>query len=309
MKLEDLKIFLATVRTGSFTRAANKLLLTKQHVSRRVEALEQELGVALFTRNSRSLRITDMGNEFQHHASRILDAVDFAAHAMSERCDKLQGTLKISTPLSFGVRYLSPLLAAFVHRHPEVQLQLEASDLYADLTNDDFDVAIRIGRLPDSSLIARRLGEMPVVTCCSGDYIRRRGIPQTPAQLAGHDCLPHGREARTGWTFCVDGESATVMVSGPMRANNGEFIVKAAKAGLGIACLPYFLVQDAIQAGRLVPILEAYGPAPLPLSIVYPQHRHGSSLIRAFIDFARANLSEISMAEALNAGRAELQAG
>ncbi|MEI2418260.1 LysR family transcriptional regulator [Orrella sp. JC864] len=296
MRIEDLEIFLATVQTGSFTRAAEKLSLSKQYVSRRMDALEASLGVQLFVRNTRSLRITDLGHELRAHAQHILGAVGAAERAISERRDRLQGRLKITVPMSFGLRYLAPVLSGFSRQHPSVQLQVEVNDLFADLIGEDFDMALRIGRLPDSSLIARKLGELPMYACCSPDYARRHGVPATPHELAGHQCLLYGREGQSGWQFNMDGNPLTVPVQGPMVANNGEFLCDAALAGCGIAFLPSFIVEAPIQAGLLVPVLQAYSPAPLQVSVVYPHHRQGSLLVQTLFDFIRLNLPASSFA-------------
>lgn len=242
MQFDDVRIFAAAVDAGSFTAAAEKLLLSKQFVSRRIASLEASLGVQLLVRNTRKLTVTESGKEFYAHAQRILEDIARAEQAMARRRTELHGTLRISTPMSFGLRHLSPLISEFLTRHPALQLQVILNDRHVDLVGESFDMALRIGEMPDSTLIAKRLGELRMAVCCSPSYRRQHGLPQTPADLPRHDCLLYGREARNGWPFTVDGEPRMIDVRGPLLSNNGEIVRDAAIAGLGIALLPRFIV-------------------------------------------------------------------
>ncbi len=292
MQFDDLRIFVATVEAGSFTGAADKLLLSKQFVSRRVMALEASLGVRLLVRNTRKLAVTELGHELHARATRILADIAETEEAMSARRGDLRGTLKISAPMSFGIAHLSPLIAEFLVRHPAVRLHVELSDRHVDLIGEGFDLALRIGALPDSTLIARRLGELRMVACCSPAYRRKHGAPATPADLHGRACLLYGQEGRTGWEFMIDGARRTFEVQGALLANNGDVVRDAAVAGLGIALLPHFIVAHALDTDRHVAVLEPFAQAPLPINAVYPQHRQDMAACRTFLGFIEERLRE-----------------
>ena len=291
MQLDDMRIFVATVDAGNFTAAANRLRLSKQFVSRRVAALEASLGVRLLVRNTRKLAVTDLGHAFYERAQRILADVADAEEAMSARRAEPRGLLKVSAPMSFGMTHLSPLVAEFLGAHPDVRFDMDLSDRVVDVVGEGFDMALRIGRLADSTLIAQKLADVRMIACCSPGYRRRRGEPASPAELDRHACLPYGHEGRAAWTFVVDGVNTTFDVQGPLRANNGEVIRDAAIAGLGIALLPDFIVGEALAAGLLVEVLADCQQPPSAVHAVYPRHREGSVTIRAFTQFLRTRLA------------------
>jgi DNA-binding transcriptional LysR family regulator len=287
VQLEDLRIFVATVDERSFTAAADRLQFSKQFVSRRVMALEAGLGVQLLVRNTRKLAVTELGQAFYERAKRILADVADAEEAMSSRRSSPRGLLRVSAPMSFGTSHLSPLLADFMKANPEVRIDLELSDRVVDVIGEGFDMALRIGTLTDSTLIAQRLAEIRMIACCSPGYAAARRLPATPADLARHACLLYGREGRTGWEFIVDGARRAFDVRGPLRANNGEVIRDAAIAGLGIALQPEFIVSAALASGALIEVLDDFDSPPLVLYAVYPQHRERAVTIRAFAHYLR----------------------
>ena len=287
MQLDDMRIFVATVDAHNFTAAAKRLALSKQFVSRRVMALEEALGVQLLIRNTRKLAVTELGQEFYERARRILGEVEDAEQAMSLRRAGPRGLLRVSAPMSFGMTHLSPLVANFLREHGDVRFDMELSDRTVDVVGEGFDMAIRIGALPDSSLIAQKLVDVRMVACCSPGYVRRRGAPLHPADLARHSCLLYGHGGAVSWDFVVDGVSKGFEVHGPLRANNGELIRDAAVAGLGIVRLPDFIVADALDGGLLVRVLEGFLPAAVGVYAVYPQHRQSSVAVRVFVGFLR----------------------
>jgi DNA-binding transcriptional LysR family regulator len=291
MQLDDMRIFVATVDARNFTTAANRLSLSKQLVSRRVMALEESLGVRLLIRNTRKLAVTDLGQEFYERARRILGEVTDAEQAMSLRRASPHGLLRVSAPMSFGMVHLSPLVAMFLKQHGDVRFDMELSDRIVDVVGEGFDMAIRIGTLADSTLIAQKLAEVRMVACCSPQYLRRRGTPATPAELERHACLLYGHGGPATWEFVVDGAHKAVEVHGPLRANNGELIRDAAIAGLGIARLPDFIVAGGIRTGQLVEVLEPFLLHASALYAVYPQHRQSSTTIQAFTAFLREQLA------------------
>ena len=292
MQLDDMRIFVATVDAHNFTAAAKRLALSKQFVSRRVMALEEALGVQLLIRNTRKLAVTELGQEFYERARRILGEVEDAEQAMSLRRAGPRGLLRVSAPMSFGMMHLSPLVASFLREHADVRFDMELSDRTVDVVGEGFDMAIRIGALPDSTLIAQKLVDVRMVVCCSPGYVRRRGAPVVPADLARHSCLLYGHGGVVSWDFFVDGVSKGVEVNGPLRANNGELIRDAAVAGLGIVRLPDFIVADAVGSGLLVTVLEEFLPSAATVYAVYPQHRQSSVSIRVFVEFLRGELRE-----------------
>jgi len=291
MQLDDMRIFVNTVDAGNFTAAAHRLRLSKQFVSRRVAALEADLGARLLVRNTRKLAVTDLGQEFYERAKRILADVGEAERAMSDRRSEPRGLLKVSAPMSFGMAHLSPLVADFLSAHPDVRFDMDLSDRNVDVIGEGFDMALRIGRLADSTLVAQKLIDVRMIACCSPGYRRRHHAPQTPADLARHACLPYGQQGRAPWEFIVDGVRSAFEVQGPLRANNGEVIRDAAVAGLGICYLPDFIVAGSVDAGLLVEVLEPFMPPPNALHALYPLHREASVTIRAFTQYLRERLA------------------
>lgn len=292
MQIDDLRIYLVVIASGSFTAAADRLMLSKQYVSRRMAALEDALGARLLIRNTRKLSVTDTGHTFAQHAQRILEDIEEAQQAVSERHQALHGALRISMPMSYGMSHLSPLIAEFLSHHPAVNFQIELADRYVDVIGEGFDMAIRIGTLADSTLVARKLGELPRVICASPAYLQRLPQPEKPDDLLQHACLRYGREGQTGWELKVDGKRKIMAVSGPVQSNNGEVLLDAAVAGLGLVLLPEFIVGGALARGELVRVLDEYIPSPLSLNAVFPQHRQRSEINRQFLAFLQERLSQ-----------------
>lgn len=291
-QLEDMQIFVTTVDAGSFTTASEKLGLSKQFVSRRVMALEARLGVRLLNRTTRRLHVTDVGREYYARAARILEDVSDAELSVSSRGASPKGTLRVTAPMSFGTMHLGAVLPAFLLRYPAVTVELDLNDRTVDLLREGYDMAIRIGRLQDSTLVARSLAPTQMVTCCSPAYLQGRGAPATPQDLGEHDCLLYGHSRGVEWIFHEHGKPLPVPVSGRLLANNGEIVRDAAIAGLGIAWQPSFIVGEALRDGRLVTILDDYAAPPMAVHAVYPQHRQASLVIRAFVDFLGEMLAD-----------------
>ncbi len=291
MQIEDLRIYVAVIQAGNFTAAAEQLLLSKQYVSRRIAALEESLGARLLNRNTRKLSVTDNGQLFAQHAQRILDEVQEAELAVSGRRQVLQGSFRLSVPMSFGISHLSPFIAEFLGLHPGLQFQVELADRHVDMVGEGFDMAIRIGTLPDSTLIAKRLGEFRRVICASPAYIQGAGAPREPEDLLKHACLRYGRESQTGWELFQGDARKAISVQGPMVSNNGEMLRDAAVAGLGLILLPEFIVAPALASGELVKVLETWQPAALHLNALYPQHRQRSEVNRVFMAFLQEKLA------------------
>jgi DNA-binding transcriptional LysR family regulator len=285
MQLEDMRIFAAAVDAASFTSAATRLGLSKQFVSKRVMALEEQLGARLLVRTTRRLSVTPVGRAYYERVVQILGDVEDAERAVANENAQPRGTLRLTAPMSFGTMHLGPMIPAFLQRCEEVSLEIDLNDRVVDLVGEGYDMGIRIGVLSDSSLIARRIAPFEMVTCCSPAYLARRGRPETPDDLIRHDCLVYGHSKSVDWPFKVHDHPRFVAVTGRIRVNNGEVARDAALAGLGITALPTFIVGEAISSGRLVKVLEDYEPPAGGVFAVYPQHRQSSAAVRAFVDF------------------------
>jgi len=292
MQIDDLRIYVAVINAGNFSVAAEQLMLSRQYVSRRMAALEAALGARLLNRNTRNFSVTENGLLFARHAQRILDDVQEAELAVSGHKQHLQGSFRLSVPMSFGITHLSPYIAEFLALHPGLQFQVELADRYVDMVGEGFDMAIRIGTLPDSTLIARKLGEFRRVICASPAYLHASGTPDTPEQLQQHRCLGYGRESQLGWELFRDKQRSVVALQGPMVSNNGELLRDAAIAGLGVIMLPEFIVAPALARGELVTVLDSWRPASLQLNALYPQHRQRSEIHRQFIAFLQQRLAD-----------------
>jgi DNA-binding transcriptional LysR family regulator len=285
-KFEELAAFVAVVETGSFTRAAERLGSAKSAVSRRVSALEERLGVQLLRRTTRRLSLTDTGQSFYEHGARILADLDEAESAVLQEHGELRGMLRIALPLSFGVRHMCRPVAEFSRKHPRVSFDLDLNDRRVDLVEEGADLAVRIGRLTDSTLIARRLFEARTVVCGAPAYFEARGMPQTPEELREHDCLVYSNLAEPTRWVChdADGKRIRVDVTASMAVSSGDFLSAAAAQGLGIVMQPTFIAGEAIRRGELVPILTDYDWPVTPAYAVYPPTRHLSYRVREFID-------------------------
>lgn len=259
--LEDVLAFVRVVETGGFSRAAERLGVSKSIISRRVARLEADLGVRLLNRTTRGIAPTDAGLEFKMRCADILRQLEAAREAVACRERDIAGTLRLAVPLSFGITRLAPAIAAFAAKHPRLAIDLSVSDRFADLVAEGFDAAIRVGVLADTSLMSRRLGTVQAFVVASPAYLAARGIPEKPQALTRHECLIYSGGSRDTWQFRVNRKWNSIRPQGRFRADNGEVLRAAALAGLGITVLPDFLVGEAIANGTLVRLLDAY---PMP---------------------------------------------
>jgi DNA-binding transcriptional LysR family regulator len=286
-RFSDLEAFIAVVEAGSFTAAAERLDIAKSAVSRRVSSLEERLGVQLLRRTTRRLNLTETGKSFYEHSARILADLDEAEAAVLQQHGELRGQLRVALPLSFGARHMEKPIAEFSRRHPRVRFDLDLNDRRIDLIAEGVDLAVRIGRLADSSLIARRLFEARTVICASPEYLERRGTPQTPDELVDHDCLVYSNLPDPAKWVCTDagGVRHSIEVPMTMMASSGDFLSAAAIEGLGLVMQPTFIAGEAISRGALQPVLTAYQWPVTPAYAIYPPTRHLSYRVREFIDF------------------------
>lgn len=289
--IDELVAFVQIVESGSISAAARKLDLAKSVISARLAALEARLAVTLLRRTTRSMALTDAGKAFHQQAKEILARLEEASleAATTGGADgRLRGLLRLTAPLSFGATHLGALLMPFLARHPDLRCEIELDDRAADLLEGKFDLAIRIGRLPDSSLIARRVGESRRVVCCSPAYLERKGHPAHPDDLRHHEFIGYANSSSANlWTLRgPDGATFTAAAPRPrIVANNGEVIRDAAIAGLGLAVLPCFIVDTALRSGELLPVLTRFEPVPETIQLVYTQERQLPLKTRALIDY------------------------
>ncbi|RKQ70043.1 LysR family transcriptional regulator [Oceanibaculum indicum] len=284
--LNAMLVFARVVEEGGFSAAAEKLTLSKSAVSKQVAKLEDQLGVRLLNRTTRRISLTEAGELFFVRAQEVVAAAEAAEQAATSLQDAPRGTLRLNAPVSFGRQHLAPALPDFLYVNPDVTIDMTLTDRFVDLVKEGYDMAIRIGALPDSTLIQRRLADARMLTVASPDYLTRRGVPQTPLDLQRHDCLCYAYQA-TGdeWRFSGPEGIIRVRVAGQLRANNGDVLMEAAIAGLGIIVLPSFLAGDAVRGGQLTPILRDYKLSEGAIHAVYPHARHVSAKVRAFTDF------------------------
>lgn len=280
------RTFVRVVEAGSFTAVATESNTSQPTVSRQIAALEDQVGALLFQRTTRALTLTDDGRVLYEQARQTLDSVQQALGSVGRQRLAPTGTLRLACPVVFGRLHIVPRLSAFLARHPEVAIDLVMNDGFTDLVEEGLDLAIRIGEITDPGLVARRIGTTRRVTVASPAYLATRGIPSRPADLAAHDCIVYSRLA-TGnrWVFSGEAGPVTVAVSGRYRVNNSEGVREGVLAGLGIGVVPVWHFTDEISSGRLVELLTAFEPKPLPTQAVYPSRRFLAPKVRAMIDF------------------------
>jgi DNA-binding transcriptional LysR family regulator len=284
-RLEDMQIFVETVERAGFSAAAQRLGLSKQYVSARVAALEARLGARLLIRTTRKLSATPLGLEYFERARRVIAEADEADSVVTNQGGRPSGRLRLSAPMSYGMRHLAALLNQFVERCPEVAIDIDLNDRIADLVSEGYDMAVRVGVLPDSSLVARRLAPVRQLTVGSPDYLDRHGVPDQPSALRRHALLLYGHTRPVAWHYTVDGVRQAVAVDGRLRANNGELLLDGALRGLGLTQLPEFLVAHALRDGRLRTVLDDFAPEPGAAHVVYPSHRQPSAAVKALADY------------------------
>jgi DNA-binding transcriptional LysR family regulator len=280
--LVDVLAFVRVAETGAFARAAERLGMSKSIVSRRVARLEQRLGARLLTRSAQGAQPTDVGQAYFERASNILAELDAAQEVVADAVTQIAGPIRITAPLSFGTMYLAPALAAFAQMHPRIELDVALDDKVVDLVAGGFDLAVRIGNLADSSLIARRIAPVRRVLLASPAYLEQHGRPAHPRELSRHELLVYAYEDR--WRFRIGNRWEPVRGRTRLRANNGELLRAAASAGLGICMLPSFIAAPAIEAGQLEMLLRDFPLEEGALHAVMPPGRATTARVRALVD-------------------------
>lgn len=281
--------FVAVVKGGGFSPAARALGVSKSAVSKRINQLEQQLGVRLLYRTTRKLSLTEAGERYFEHAEQALRAASQAEDAVAQLQGEPQGKLKISSPMSFGRLHIAPLIPKILKRYPKLDIELMMDDRPVDLVADGIDIAIRssFGGLPDSALVARKLAPLRQAVFASPDYGQAHPLPRTPADLTEHNCIlfSYSRDANV-WTFEHDGTAETVEVTGSYRVNNSEAILAAVLEGIGVGRLPTFVAGPLVKSGQLVDLFPTHRIPDHTLYAVFPERQYLPAKVRVFLEFA-----------------------
>ncbi len=284
MDIDALRTFVEVADAGGISPAASRLGVAKSIVSRRLARLEADLGVQLLNRSTRGAALTEAGAAFRDHAARVCAEIDIARETL-QPAGELRGRFRISAPLSFGPTHFAPVIAEMARRHPQLQIQTCYSDHFVDLIGQGFDCAIRVGYLPDSALVARRVGPIHGQLLASPAYIAAHGAPQTPDEILAHEALMQGTEH---WQFMDGDQVISVRPQGRFKADNGMALVAAAVAGLGLGYLPDGLTQTHRASGALVPVMTRYPVRPAGAYVLRPPGAHPARKIRELIDLLSA---------------------
>ena len=284
-RIDAMQAFVAVADLHGFAPAARKLGLSASGVTRLIAALEDRLGARLLQRTTRSVTLTDIGTRYLERARRILADVEEAEGSAEGERTRPSGRLVVSAPVGFGRLHVSPVMSAYLKRYPEVFGELRLADRVVNLVEDGVDLAVRIGHLPDSSLVARHVGEMRRIVVASSDYLRQRGEPDTPEAIASHETIQFGAvTASPDWRFVEDGHEIRVACTPRFTTNSADAAIQYAEQGGGLTRVLAYQAAQAITAGRLKTVLAKFEQPPLPIHVVYPTSRLLSAKVRTFID-------------------------
>ena len=286
--LSDLEAFKAVVETGGFHSAADSLNSSSAAISRRVSSLEKKLGARLLNRTTRSVNLTEAGENYFQDVLKIFDAVESSEDNLLEKKTDIQGTLRVAAPMGFGLRQITPLIPDFLERHPGIVLDIQFDDRTIDIHSERIDVAFRIGNLEDSTLVATKLEPVETVICASPEYLKKYGTPTTPADLKSHNCLTYSLVNNSNeWSI---GQNKSYKVSGQMTTNNGEALLQAAIQGVGIVYLPLFIVKEDLDNGSLIRILDNYKTRSENLYAVRPSRQFTPAKVELIIEYLKQSL-------------------
>lgn len=293
--LESMAIFVRVVERGSFSAVAREIGLSQPTISKQISTLEKRLGGRLFARSTRQLSMTDEGQRYYQQCREILAAVENAEHTFHTGQERIAGSLRVGSSGSFGRVQIASRLSGFLELYPEVSVDLQLNDENVDLVSAGIDVAVRIGELKDSGLIARQIGLTRRRVFAAPNYLERYGVPSTPMDLTDHNCLVFNQlEHFASWRFEHNGRWSSVQVSGNVRSNNSEAVRQMVLNGLGVSLSPLWLFRQDLREGRVVELLESYSPVSLPIHAVTPPDRRQSARVRAFTDYLRDAFAEDS---------------
>lgn len=286
---EGLDEFVAVAECGQFSAAAQRLGLSSSQVSRQVARLEERLQSRLFYRSTRRVVLTEAGQTFLQHCQRLQDAREEALRAVSDLGGEPKGLLRMTCAVAYGERFIVPLVTDFMCRHPQLRVDIELSNRTLDLLHEGLDLAIRLGRLQDSRLVATRLAPRQMYLCAAPAYLQRYGRPHSLSELARHNCLIGSSEQ---WSFQLDGRDTSLRVQGNWRCNSGQAVLEAALRGLGLCQLPDYYVLEHLRSGALVSLLDNQQPPDTAVWALYPQQRHLSPKVRQLVDFLKQGLAQ-----------------
>jgi DNA-binding transcriptional LysR family regulator len=287
MQWEGITEFIYVAESESFTQASKKLSISVAQVSRQVSALEKRLNTKLFYRTTRKVSLTEEGRVFYPHCRSVLDGLDSAERAMTNLQSRPQGEIKLTAPVTYGEKYILPLVNDFLQQHKEVNVTARLSNQKFDLVEEGFDLAIRLGKLNDSTMMAKKLAQRTSYTCASPAYIEKYGVPHSLSELEQHSCLLGTFDY---WRFKDAGKEINVRVTGRLRFNTGIGLIDAALKGLGIVQLPDYYVEPYLKSNKLIAVLDNFKEASDGIWAVYPQNRHLSPKIRLLVDYLQQHL-------------------
>lgn len=289
----SMKVFTTVVDAGSFAAAADRLDTSRAMASKQVQKLEEHLGTRLLNRTTRKLSLTETGRAFYERSVQIISDVEEAEQVAGQLTRAPRGELKVSVPLSYGQHKLAPIIADYSRHFPQVRVNISLSDRKVDLVDEGFDLAIRIGAMPQSDLIARKLSAARSIICAAPAYLAKAGTPASPADLSAHPCLSYTLAGSGAAEWRLEGPQGAlaVPVTGPIRADNGDMLRLAAVNGCGIILQPHFIVAGDLAAGRLVRILPEWQSGEMGVFAVYPSRKHLSAKVRTFVDFLAQRLA------------------
>ncbi|PVZ20741.1 MULTISPECIES: LysR substrate-binding domain-containing protein [unclassified Pseudomonas] len=280
--------FVAVAEASQFTAAADRLGVSSSHISRQVAQLEERLQTRLFYRSTRRVTLTEAGMAFLHHCQRLQDGRDEALRAIHDLGSEPKGLLRLTCAVAYGERFIVPLLNDFMARYPQIRLDVELSNRTLDIVHEGLDLAIRLGRLSESRLVAARLAPRRMYVCASPEYLSHYGRPHSVSELARHNCLIGSTDQ---WPLFVEGREFNQRVQGNWRCNSGQAVLDAALKGMGLCQLPDYYVLEHLHSGALISLLESYQPPNTAVWALYPQQRHLSPKVRGLVDHLRAGLA------------------
>ncbi len=292
--MQSMAVFRRVAEVGSFSAVARETAMSQSSVSKHVAALEERLGTKLLNRSTRQLNLTEAGKEYYHYCVRILNDFQEAEASVGKGKILPTGTLRLSTTAAFGRTFIIPRLNDFLHQYPDINIDYMMEERYVDLVKEGVDLAIRVGPLEDSSLIARKIGTSRRVVVANSAYIIKHGFPKTPADLTQHECLSFSLlKSPNDWFFTsAQHGDESVRVAGRFKASSNEALIEAALAGLGIATLCDWQVKDHVMHGRLTVLLKNYQLTPYDINAVYPERRFVPQKVKRFIDYLRGNFKQ-----------------
>ncbi len=287
MQWEGISEFVYVAENESFTQAAKKMAISTAQVSRQISALEKRLNIKLFYRTTRKVSLTEEGSVFYQHCRSVLDGLEAAERAITNLQSKPQGKIKLSAPVTYGEQQILPLVNDFIKQYGDVEVSANLSNQQVDLVEEGYDLAIRLGKLSDSSMMAKKLSKRTNYVCASPAYLNQHGIPHSLSELSKHSCLLGTLDY---WRFRESDKEKSIRVTGRLRYNSGQGLVDAALKGLGIVQLPDYYVEHHLQSGELVTLLDNYRVPDEGIWAVYPQNRHLSPKIRLLVDYLDEHL-------------------